>query len=82
MIRVIAIVALGLLLTPAAAQQAPDATFMQKAILVLQQQRNAAADREAQAQAQSAVLADENAQLKARIAELEKAAPASAEPSK
>lgn len=73
----IAIVLATLAVAPAAAQQ-PDPAFMQaymqKSIIALQQQRNAALDGQAQSQAQAAMQTDEIAKLKARIAELEKAA--------
>ena len=72
--KTLLLLAVLLLASPAWAQQAPDASFMTKIVAVLQQQRNAATDREAQAQAQAAALADEIATLKARVAELEKAA--------
>lgn len=64
--------------SPAAAQQAPDPAFVQKVVEVLQQQRNAAMDLQAQALSQVAVLNEEITKLKARIAELEKP-PASTE---
>jgi hypothetical protein len=57
--------------TPALAQQAPDAAFLQRAITVLQGQRNQAMDAQAVAAAQVATLTDHLAKAKARIMELE-----------
>jgi len=64
---------LALLATPALAQTGQtDAAFLQRAIVALQQQRNAALDLQAQFQALLATRDDEIEKLKARIAELEK----------
>ena len=62
--------AIALLVTPALAQQAPpDPAFMQKAIVALQAQRNAALDAQAVAEARASVLAEEVATLKKQIDE-------------
>lgn len=66
-----ALVVILALVTPAFAQQ-PDPATMQKAITVLQQQRNSAMDQAASAQTEAMRLADEVAKLKAEIAELQK----------
>lgn len=50
----------------------PDPAFLQKAILSLQAQRNAALDGAAVAEARAAQLAEDNAKLKAQIEELTK----------
>ena len=71
-------IALLFLATPALAQQQPDPAAMQKAIAVLQGQRNQALDREATAAVQAAALAEENEKLKSEIAELKKRAEAAA----
>jgi hypothetical protein len=60
---------------PAYAQQQPDPVLMQKAIGVLQQQRNAGLDAAASAEARAAMLADENAKLKKQIEDLAKKEP-------
>lgn len=67
-----------LLASPAVAQQQqPDPAFLQRAITVLQAQRNAALDQAAGAEARVAQIADDLAKAQARIKELEpKAAPA------
>lgn len=62
----------ALLLASPATAQTPDPAFLQKAVAVLQQQRNAAMDGQAQAQTQAAMLADDVEKLKARVKELEK----------
>lgn len=64
-----ALLLLALLATPALAQQQPDMATMQRAIAVLQQQRNNAMDALASAEVQRAALAEELAALKAKIAE-------------
>lgn len=66
-----ALVVILALVTPAFAQQ-PDPATMQKAITVLQQQRNSAMDQAASAQTEAMRLVDEVAKLKAEIAELQK----------
>lgn len=54
------------------AQQAlPDASFMQRAITVLQTQRNSALDGQAAAEAKAAGLAEDLAKAKTKIKELE-----------
>lgn len=73
------IIAVGLLLfaTPALAQQQPDPAFLQQSLAATQQQRNAALDGLAEVQARALV---EIGKLKARITELEKAAPPAPKP--
>jgi predicted nucleic acid-binding Zn-ribbon protein len=72
MMRVVLIL-LGLMVCASAvAQQQPDVSALQKAIAVLQSQRNQAMDALASAEVQRATLAEEIEKLKARIAELEK----------
>jgi hypothetical protein len=68
----------GLLSSPAFAQapQLVDSAFMQKAINVLQQQRNNALDQRAASEAKAAQLLEENAKLKAENEELKKKIPA------
>lgn len=60
-----------LLMTAPALGQQLDPAFMQKAINVLQAQRNEALDSAATAQARVAILADELAKAQERIKELE-----------
>ena len=71
MIRIIALILVLLASGSAIAQQQPDPAFLQQALIAMQQQRNAALDGQAQAQAMAVV---EIAKLKTRIAELEKSA--------
>lgn len=68
---------------PALAQQQPavDSAFLQKALSAMQAQRNNALDEQVGTVARAAVLADENAKLKAEIEELKKKA-APSEPAK
>lgn len=65
---------LALAATPALAQQQPDPAFLQKALAVLQAQRNAALDGQAAAEARAAMLADENAALKKQVEDSKKPA--------
>lgn len=58
------------------AQQSPDPAFLQKAIAVLQAQRNNALDGQAAAEAKAAQLSDELAKVQARVSDLEKQAQA------
>jgi len=67
-------VALALISSPALAQQQPDPAFLQRALSAIEQQRNAALNAQAVAEAGQATLADENSKLKARIQELERPA--------
>ena len=62
--------AVSLLMEPAVAQQ-PDIPTLQRAVAVLQAQRNTAYDLQAQSEIRAAGLAQENEQLKVRIKELE-----------
>lgn len=68
------IIALLLIASPALAQtqQQPNPATMQKAINILQGQRNSAMDQLASAQLQVSNLTDENTDLKAQIEELKK----------
>lgn len=59
---------------PALAQQQPDPAFLQRAISAMQQQRNAALDGQAAAEAARTGLVEEVIRLKARLSELEKPA--------
>lgn len=59
------------LVLPAFAQQPPDVATLQKAITVIQAQRNQAYDAQAGAEVRAATLAEENAKLKAQVQELE-----------
>jgi len=61
-----------LLSWPALAQQQPDIAALQRAVAVLQQQRNAAMDALANSEVQRALLAEEIEKLKAKVAELER----------
>lgn len=73
MIRLFVAVILFMVMAPAfAQQQPPDPASLQKAIVVLQQQRNNAMDQAAGAQAEAMRLVDENAKLKAEIEALKK----------
>lgn len=63
------------LVQSALAQQQPDIPMLQKAVTVIQAQRNQALDAQAGAEVRAATLAEENARLKAQIAEMEKTAP-------
>lgn len=63
-------VLLLLVASPALGQQ-PDPAFLQRALSVMQQQRNAAMDAAAGQQARADGLADELAKAQARIKELE-----------
>ena len=54
-----------MVVTPALAQQQPDPAMLQKAIAVLQQQRNEAMDKAAAAEVKASQLADELQKLKA-----------------
>jgi hypothetical protein len=69
-----ALIALLLLTTIAAAQQAADPIFLTKAVAAIQQQRNQALDMQASAEAREAILKEDVLKLKARVEELEKAA--------
>lgn len=60
---------------PAFAQQPPDIPTLQKAIAVMQAQRNQAFDAQAGAEVRAATLAEENARLKAQVQALEAKAP-------
>lgn len=71
--RILLILALLLAAGPAIAQQA-DTAFLQRAISVLQAQRNTALDQAALAEAKLAGLADDLAKANARIKSLEDAA--------
>lgn len=64
-----------LLASPAAAQQQTEQEFFQHVVAALQRQRNIALDEQARLLGQAALQATEIAKLKARIEELEKAAP-------
>lgn len=55
--------------------QQPDIPMLQKALAVVQTQRNQALDAQVGAEVRVATLAEENARLKAQILELEKSAP-------
>ena len=59
----------------ARAQQQPDPAFLQRALVAMQQQRNAAMDAQIVAEAQRAGIAEEIAKLKARIAEMDASVP-------
>lgn len=73
MIRVLAFL---LLASPAFAQQAPtDPATLQRAITILQQQRNQALDMQANSEMRAAQLTEENAKLKAELDELRKKQP-------
>lgn len=69
-IRLIA-AALVLFASPALAEQKPDPEFLQKALTVMQAQRNNAMDADAVAEAKLATTTDELAKAQARIKELE-----------
>ena len=74
------IVIAGLLAsTSAFAQQQPDPAVMQRALNVLQAQRNQAMDSAAIAEARAVGLADDLAKAQAKIKELEPKAPAAKE---
>lgn len=70
MIRIAILIVM--LATSALAQQPPDPASLQKAIAVLQQQRNAAMDQAAGVQVEAQRLAEENAALKKQIEDLQK----------
>lgn len=74
-----AVLLLALLAAPAFAQQSPDPAALQKAILALQSQRNAALDQAAGFQVQAATLAEENDKLKKQVEELQKKAESKAQ---
>ena len=57
---------------PAFAQQPPDPASLQKAIVVLQQQRNVAMDQAAGVQVEAQRLTEENAKLKAEAGDYAK----------
>lgn len=59
-----------LVVSPALAQQQPDPAFLQKAIIAMQAQRNAAQDSAAAESARAAMLADEVARLNAELDKL------------
>lgn len=64
--------AFALLVSSAQAQQQSDPILLQKALVVLQQQRDAAMNAHVEAAALAAVLAEENAKLRAKVEELQK----------
>lgn len=68
---------LGLIVSPAMAQQQPttDAATLQKAISVLQSQRNQAMDALAGAQTSVEMISEENRKLRLEIEELKKKVP-------
>jgi len=70
----VAAVLIALVAMPAHAQQQPpiDPATLQRAITVLQQQRNQAMDSQVNSEVQRAALAEEVERLKAKIAEIEK----------
>ena len=75
MIRILVALAVLSFTTPTFAQNggpAPDPASLQKAIAVLQQQRNAAMDQAAGVQVEAQRLAEENAKLKAQIEDMQK----------
>jgi hypothetical protein len=72
---ILALVSGGLV---AHAQQQPDPAFLQKAVQVLQTQRNNEADQRAVAEARAAMLQDEVTKLQKELAEAKKIAPAEA----
>lgn len=61
---------------PAVAEEQPDAATLQKALTLVQAQRNRALDAQLNAEVSAALFADENAKLKARVKELEAPVPA------
>jgi predicted nucleic acid-binding Zn-ribbon protein len=69
-----ALIITAALATPALAQKPPDMATLQRAIGVLQQQRNQAMDALANAEVQRSALADQVEKLKAEIEELKKRA--------
>lgn len=72
-----AIVAVSLLLATGAfaqPQPPPDPVFLARALSALQAQRNAALDAQVVAEARAAMLADDVAQLKAKLDEMTKKA--------
>lgn len=73
MIRAATII-LALLITPVLAQQ-PDPATLQKAVTVIQAQRNQALDAQASAEIRAALLNEEVTKLKARVQELEAQVP-------
>lgn len=78
----LASLALAFAISTALAQQPPDIATLQKAIAVIQQQRNQAFDAQAGAEVRAATLAEENARLKAQVQELEAKAKPPSEPPK
>lgn len=79
MIRALVVATLLAAASPALAQQ-PDAATMQKAVSIIQAQRNQALDAQVGAEIRASTLADENAKLKARVQELEARLPKDATP--
>ena len=65
-------IALALISTPALAEQQPDPAVLQRAIAVLQRQRNQAQDVAASAEIKALTLADELAKAQAKIKRVEK----------
>lgn len=64
------VIAAAIMAIPAHAQTV-DPAMLQKAITVIQAQRNQAFDAQANAEIRAATIAEENAKLKARVQELE-----------
>ena len=67
-----ALAAFLMLAAPAFAADQPDPVFLQKAVVALQAQRNAALDAQAVAEARAAQLTDEVAALKKQIEDAKK----------
>lgn len=75
LVRALVFAVLAFTPVPASAQQELDQATLGKAIIALQIQRNSALDAQALAEARAALLTEEVAKLKAKIAELEKKTP-------
>lgn len=72
MTRALLFILLLIATTPTVAQQQPDLATLQRAIAVLQQQRNQAMDAVANLEVQRALLAEEVERLKVEIEKLKK----------